>query len=291
MGEDDVVSCAGICTNDYSGISTHVCEDNTITAGASLEMCKWENSSVGGVTKNCNCESVLIPDACPELEVTSPSECGRFKSKKSACFYNKNSYEDGQGVECENVDDVLECSNIKNASVCTYARKIKFPNLDRESSLSHATFLCLWDIEKEGCVSKGLGKPSVINSEDEGSPWLFIVLGMVGGCVIIITVVVLVIIVVFMKRRVRLRKKEFEMSVPLSSVGSESSLHNLPPLSGFFFFFDVLLNIPLILFVPLFPIVKRDPSSREYMIGETIGRFEVMKVIGRGFPFDILRSC
>jgi hypothetical protein len=152
---------------------------------------------------------------------------------------------------CADVLDITECGEFFNDTSCIYAGKHTFQNLDSNSSVSRAVFLCLWDVENEICMSKRLDAIDII-PENKNSFALIIVFVIIGVCAVIISTVIITIIVIKMRRRMNNRTKEYEMSNDLLHATSLRLAEDSLPSSGlvnsryinsflivFFYYFDM----------------------------------------------------
>jgi hypothetical protein len=227
MDFEDAESCNSICTNDASGIGSYICDGNIVQKDSVREVCRWEQMQWENVSRNCNCEGDPILENCTLKMMKSPSDCSSLLSAKGSCFYNNGFDAESKMFLCSDMGDVRECGDILNDTNCIYARKHTFQNLDSESSVSRAVFVCLWDVENEICRSKRLDAIDII-PESEGSFALIIVFVIIGVCAVIISAVVITIIIVKMRRRMKNKTKEYEMTDELFDTASlrlaESSL-------------------------------------------------------------------
>jgi hypothetical protein len=284
MGVDDVEACGQICTNNMSGINTHFCDGNSVITDSTSEMCKWGVVSEETFTHGCNCEGVDIPENCTLLNVSYPSECKKFISGRGGCFFNGNIQDKISGIGvCSDIGDVMECEYFLDQSLCTYAKKHIYYNLENYSSASSTTFLCIWNAEKEGgtCQSKQLGRSMNDNNSKFSTILLLIII--VGVVFLIIIVLVLIIIIKRVKSRGS-RIKEYEM---YSSNNLNNSINNnIGYLCYLCIFFCNIFKLYIFYYMDLlfFNVVKYG-TSHEYTIGEIIGNYEIEKIIGRGFFF------
>jgi F0F1-type ATP synthase membrane subunit c/vacuolar-type H+-ATPase subunit K len=236
VGMDDVEACDNICTNDLSGINTYFCNGNSVITDSTSEMCKWGVVSEETFTGGCYCEGVDIPERCTLLNVSGPSECKQFISLKGKCFYNGGGDDDdgvmmGIGV-CSDIGDIMECEDFLDQTLCTYAKKHTYYNLENYSSASSAMFLCIWNAEEGGiCHSKKLGR-SMNSDEPEMSTWMLIVIIMVGVVILVVLVVVLLLVLRKVKSHSSNKKREHEMS---------DFTKDLNPVSGIYFSFFHLI--------------------------------------------------
>jgi hypothetical protein len=214
----DVKTCDEICSNDISGINTYFCDGNIITMDSRSEMCKWGVVSEETVSDDCNCEGIEIPESCSLLNVTSPLQCKNFTSNRGNCFYNGNKEDEisGLGV-CSDIVDVTECEYLLGRSLCTYAKKHSYYNLENYSSASREIFLCFWNMEREGgmCESKQLN--NLVNENNPKISILLIIIIVVLALVLIAGVVVVVLIVKKVKSHKNHKKREHEMNATSSS--------------------------------------------------------------------------
>jgi hypothetical protein len=238
---EEIENCKNICTNGVSGIGSRFCDGNSVGGGggdSSGEMCSWGEGEDGNVKINdCSCEGKQIPDECESLEISSTSECKKFKSMKGPCFFNGGS-EEGEGI-CSDVVSITECTDFKDRVLCSYAKKYTYPYLESYSSASNTTFLCLWNVG-EGCQSKGLGRSS---SEEDGgkiSSVALIIIIVVGSVVLVGVVLIMVIIMRRIKSRKNERLKEYEMQHLSNSLANTSnSLTRSSCLIFVFFIFSI----------------------------------------------------
>jgi hypothetical protein len=227
---EDVENCSVICTNDISGIDSRFCQGNAVFTESTAEMCKWsEKEEVIDVKTTCNCEGITMEENCTLLDVTSPSDCKKFVSKRDSCFFNGNINTHVGEVKCTDIDDVTECEFFHDSSLCIYARKSVYRNLELNSSASTVTFLCLWNTQEEICQSKKLGRAE---NNNESKKRLNLVLIIVIS-VLVVIVVSVVIVIVFIIKKVKAQKNRIK-AYEMSSFHSESSGEKVQP-SGFFF--------------------------------------------------------
>jgi hypothetical protein len=210
MDFEDVESCNSICTNNASGIGSYICDGNVVQKDVLREVCRWEQKEFENVSRNCNCEGEPILENCPLKMVKSTSDCSSLLSAKGSCFYNNNSDTESGMFVCADVLDITECGEIFNDTSCIYARKHTFRNLNSNSSISRAVFLCLWDVENRICRSKRLDAIDII-PENKNS---------------------FIIIVIKMRRRVNNRTKEYEISNDLLHATSLRFAEDSLPSSG-----------------------------------------------------------
>jgi hypothetical protein len=237
IGVEDIKACEDICTNDLSGINTYFCNGNTLDTESRSEICKWGVGGRESISSSCNCEGVDIPENCMLLNVSSPTECKQFISKKGKCFYNGDDDDDDDddvsdiGV-CTDIGDITECSHISDQGLCTYAKKHTYFNLENYSSSSTTSFLCLWNAEENICQSKKLD--DLINKNESTIwTWLLIVI-IVVIVVIILIIVIFVLIVGLRKMKSYLNNKERELetnNLPLSE-DLKNSINNSDHISG-----------------------------------------------------------
>jgi hypothetical protein len=202
---NDIDKCNKICSNDISGINTHFCDGNNIK----LEICKWGEEKEGN-PRDCNCEGISIPENCTSFKVTSPSDCKKLDS----CFFNRKNEDNIGNITCTDIDDISECKDILNDSLCKYAKKYTFHNLESFSSTSEFTFLCIWDIEHDQCISKKLNKINIVKSGK--TSYLILIIIIIIGIVIIIIIIIIFILII---KKIRNHKngkenKELEMNNP-----------------------------------------------------------------------------
>jgi ATP-dependent Zn protease len=126
-------------------------------------------------------------------------------------------------VVCSDIKNILECENLKEKLLCTYAKKFTYSNLEGYSTSPETSFLCLWNVEEEKCESKNLGKDKR-NGNKEDKNWIVIMIIILWG-VIIIMVIILVMIMIAkrMKSRKNMNIKEYEIH-NLNGQSSERSL-------------------------------------------------------------------
>jgi hypothetical protein len=174
-------------------------------------MCKWGVVSEETFSGGCYCEGVDIPEKCTLLNVSTPSECKQFISIKGKCFYNGDDEVTGVGV-CSDIGDIMECGDFLDQTLCTYAKKHTYFNLENYSSASSAMFLCIWNVEEGGiCQSKKLG--NLINSDKQKmSTWVLIVIIVVGVVILVVLAVVLLLVLRKVKSSSNNKKREEEMS-------------------------------------------------------------------------------
>jgi hypothetical protein len=104
-------------------------------------------------------------------------------SAKGSCFYN-NYFDTELGMfVCADVLDITECAEIFKDTSCIYARKHTFQNLESNSSISPAVFLCLWDVENKTCRSKKLDAIDIV-PKSKNSFTLTIVFVIIGVCAV-----------------------------------------------------------------------------------------------------------
>jgi NADH:ubiquinone oxidoreductase subunit 3 (subunit A) len=241
---DDIEACDNICTNDLSGINTYFCNGNFVITDSTSEMCRWGIASEEIFSGGCYCEGVDIPEKCTLLNVSSPSECKQFISVKGKCFYNGDDDDEVMGIGvCIDIGDIMECGDFLDQTLCMYAKKHTYYNLENYSSASSAVFLCIWNAEEGGiCQSKKLG--NLMNSDKQKmSTWVLIVIIVVGVVILVVLIVVLLLILRKAKSYSSNKKREYEMS-------------------------NFSKNL--------------EDSRNEYMIGEIIEQFQIEKIIGRG---------
>jgi hypothetical protein len=275
-------NCSSICTNDVSDFNSRFCDGNAVFTDSTSELCKWEEGANNSTYQTCNCEGLLIPEACSLFDVFSPSECKKLKSEQGGCFFNGDNQDSIEKVLCSDIYDIKECEDFKERALCTYAKKYTYPNLETYSSSSNTTFLCLWTLD-EGCKSKELGR---LSKDDEGKGKISVVVIVIIIVVITLTLISILLIMIIIVRRLNSRRnariKEYEMhSFNLQNDTNSHVLTNsLNSLSGVIrivYFF--ILCYFLFFFVWL---VKRGHSN-EYTIGEIVGEnYEIEKIIGRG---------
>jgi hypothetical protein len=116
----------------------------------------------------------------------------------------------GIGV-CSDISDIMECEDLLDRILCTYAKKHTYYNLESYSSASSTMFLCIWNVEEgEICQSKKLGRSA--NSDEPKIPLMLIIIVSVGAVTLIVIIIILIIIIKKVKSRGSNRVKEYEMS-------------------------------------------------------------------------------
>jgi hypothetical protein len=220
------------------------------------EICRWESGESGNDAKSCRCEGVAVPEDCGGLNVTSPSDCNVVLPNKNndECFFNKFSYENGEIIECTDVDVVGKCGDILNSRSCNMARRIRFPYLESSLTIPSTIFICLWDEVKQECILKELVK--AVEDEKETSIVFIVIIGVViCGCVVLSVVVIVVILVLRRRMRRSSQENECEMNdVPSSVDKGDSKDHTSSTLFGFIHIFIRQIFVFLIFFeIILYP--------------------------------------
>jgi hypothetical protein len=210
----DIFNCTSICTNEISGLSSRFCDGNAINTGDSSEMCKWIDES-GEIIMDCNCEGVLIEEMCSLLEIKTAYDCNGVVSMKGKCFFNgeieKKLDVGDERLRCSDYEDIKKCEDLRNKTLCTYARRYVYKNLEMKSSGSPTTFMCLWDVERKICKAK---ETNIEESPGKEGNIVVIIIIVVGVCVVVATVIIIVIIVIKVKQKNNMRNsenKEFEI--------------------------------------------------------------------------------
>jgi hypothetical protein len=231
---NDVVNCSAICTNDLSGIDTHTCEGNVIVSEVASEMCKWEGENSGTELKSCRCEGIPVPESCGLLNVELPSDCNVVLPNENSdeCFFNKNAYEENDIVECTDVDVIMKCNDIQNNVSCNMARRIKFPNLESDLTVSSLIFICLWDKMNNVCSTKEI--PKIFESEDEINIILIVIIVVsVGGC-ILLSILIVGILLLKKRYQIKNRRHEYEMRILCSDTDNNNLENNRSNSLGYF---------------------------------------------------------
>jgi hypothetical protein len=249
-----IQECTTICTNDVSGINSHYCSGN----GGSFEqitseICRWGDEE--GEYGSCKCEGLEIPSKCDEYSIKSIGDCKLLYSEKGLCFFNGgNKITSEEEIKCSDIVEVKKCIHLLSRSLCVYARRYTYPNLEPKISAENTSFLCYWDGETEsGCVSKF--EPDETNDSFPAGAVvaiIIVVLVVVAACII-------VVIIVIWKMKMKALKKEGELE------GGFIMLSNTVQEDG----------------VPLEDQKRKHVTF--YTVGEVIGKYKIQKLLGRGW--------
>jgi hypothetical protein len=217
---ENFTNCSAICTNEISGFDTYYCDGNAAFVDSNSEVCQWEGGESGQV-HICSCSGVEVKPTCELILSESPANCRKFVSKIGPCFFNGND-QILNGTTCSDINSVDECSFLKDRTLCTYANKYTYPNLEVNSTTSRHIFVCLWNIENGKCDSKKLGFSNV-GGDEEGNGELslqmvIIIIASVGTVAFAIVIIVIILVVKRLKTRKGNRLKEQEMDDVGSSI-------------------------------------------------------------------------
>jgi hypothetical protein len=254
-----ISNCSTICTNDVAGINSHFCSGGSDVFDISSEICRWSGSDVV-IVEGCNCEGIEIPPTCKDLflnERITPSECKTFKSEEGNCFFNGNTENYSGEFVCSSTSLITKCGDLLDSSLCKYAKKYIYINLESSTSSSFSSFLCLWDYEEGVCESKGVGKTEELN-KDKNSFQTILIIIITSTVVVLVLVIIFIIIVVIVLRRSKSRILEKEQKTTYEMTSMSNG--NLPETKK-----KVLIN--------------------DYTVGEMIGKYKIEKIIGRGITY------
>jgi hypothetical protein len=97
----------------------------------------------------------FIPEYCLDVKnIRNGTECNNHNSMKGKCFFNGDVETSDSEGRCSDVEDVMECGDLKEFMLCSYATKEIYPNLIIDPSSTNSTFYCIWDVEAKFCFSK-----------------------------------------------------------------------------------------------------------------------------------------
>jgi hypothetical protein len=149
MGE--IIECSDIHTNILFEIEKYYCDDaKDIFSWIRGTGCIWVIDDDDGNVGKC-----VQMESCSDLiRIKNGSQCSDYSSPEGSCFFNGDSQVNNTEVRCSNVVDVMRCGDILDVMVCIYAKKDTFPNLIIDSLSSSSTMYCVWEGEKNACVSR-----------------------------------------------------------------------------------------------------------------------------------------
>jgi hypothetical protein len=158
-GEYSNSSSNNVCIKCPSGQ-----EPNSTKSGCtSCEEGEYSNSSSNNVCIKCpsgqesnsdNNKCVQVESCSDLIRIRNGSQCSGYSSPKGNCFFNGDVQIDNTKVRCSDVVDVVRCGDILEMGLCVYAKKDIFPNLVIDSVSFSSTMYCIWEDEKNACVTK-----------------------------------------------------------------------------------------------------------------------------------------
>jgi hypothetical protein len=146
----EVIQCGDIHTNGLFEIGKHYCGDSKdIFTWMKGTPCMWVIEDDDGGAGKC-----VQVKSCSDLTgIKNASQCSDHTSLKGNCFFNGDVQVGNTNVRCSDVVDVMRCGDLLEMGLCVYAKRDTYPNLTIDS-LSSSTMYCMWDGEKNTCVSK-----------------------------------------------------------------------------------------------------------------------------------------
>jgi hypothetical protein len=209
-------------------------------------------------------------DVCDTIrscsDINEISKCDNYLLAQGKCFLN--------GEACENVEDIGYCDELITWSVCSNATTNTYPNLLSDGVNKYP---CRWDNQNQICERK-VSESEKENPMQNYSNIIVIVIIIVAVVIVLVIVIVIVIITLY-KRKIKKNLKnsiikDLEMeSLRCSRISSTREKTQRRTGLLFIFYFSCW-----------FCLVKGESSNNEYAVGDTVGQYEVEKIIGRGSP-------
>jgi hypothetical protein len=151
----EIIGCGDIHTNSLFEIEKHYCDDaKDIFTWIKEGGCMWVIQDDDGSTGMC----VQVESCFDLVGIKNGSQCSGLSSVKGNCFFNGDVQIDNPRMRCSDVVDVVRCGDILEMGLCVNARKNTYPNLIIDSLSSPSTLYCMWEDEKNSCISKNAFK-------------------------------------------------------------------------------------------------------------------------------------